>query len=73
MRSSRRASRPAASASIFMWSPQVGTWLGHYADAVTDTLTTSGGAVIHDGVNIRTVAHFGRHIPSHVRTAPPAA
>lgn len=26
-------------------------------------------AVLHDGVNIHTVAHFGRHIPAHLRTA----
>ena len=26
-------------------------------------------AVIHDGVAIQTVAHFGRHIPAHLRTA----
>ena len=26
-------------------------------------------AVLHDGVNIRAVAHFGRHIPAHLRTA----
>ena len=26
-------------------------------------------AVIHDGVEISTVAHFGRHIPAHLRTA----
>jgi 5-methylcytosine-specific restriction endonuclease McrA len=26
-------------------------------------------AVIHDGVNIHTVAHFGRHIPAELRTA----
>ena len=26
-------------------------------------------AVLHDGVRIHTIAHFGRHIPPHVRTA----
>ncbi|HVA75921.1 MAG TPA: HNH endonuclease signature motif containing protein [Acidimicrobiales bacterium] len=26
-------------------------------------------AVIHDGVNVHTIAHFGRHIPAHLRTA----
>jgi hypothetical protein len=26
-------------------------------------------AVLHDGVEIHTVAHFGRHIPAHLRTA----
>jgi len=26
-------------------------------------------AVLHDGVDIHTVAHFGRHIPAHLRTA----
>ena len=26
-------------------------------------------AVVHDGVNIHTVKHFGRHIPAELRTA----
>ncbi len=26
-------------------------------------------AVIHDGVNVHTVAHFGRHRPAHLETA----
>ncbi len=26
-------------------------------------------AVLHDGVQIHTVAHFGRHLPAHLRTA----